>query len=304
MAIKKRFSHNIIYCSECHGLVNESDSICIHCNRSFNPEADSLISDTGHIEDLLIYSESGLILFYDEFHPPTELINNIKELAKLGTSWESDLLKNKYKSEYLFYIDTYGDYEDEIPIPILLTFNNHNDELRQRHYRKSINKYLLNLTSSNLTISKLDNVIPDKLLPPFFKNVIHIPAGNYSICVSQFKREEEYDHILTKKESKWFKLSNFLLDIGYGFSFLSVFFMLLLSSLVMPDIWIIILINFILWLIIIFLRELPSIRAVRKKTSDYQSSVENLPFYLLEFNITESLEGLTTGGIRFDEEFN
>lgn len=304
MAIKKRLSHNIIYCSECHGLVNESDTICIHCSRSFNPEADSLISDTGHIEDLLIYSESGLILFYDEFHPPTELINNIKELAKLGTSWESDLLKNKYKSEYLFYIDTYGDYEDKISIPILLTFNNHSDEFRQRYYRKSINKYLLNLTSSNLTISKLDNVISGKLLPPFFKNAFHIPVGNYSIYAFQLKGIEEYDHIFTPKEFKWFKLSNLFLDIGYSFSFLSMICMFILNSQVLPDIWIIILVNFILWLIIIFLRELPSIRAVRKKTSDYQSSVENLPFYLLEFNITESLEGLTTGGIRFDEEFN
>ncbi len=304
MAIKKRLSHSIIYCSECHGLVNDADTTCVHCNGSFALAPDSFKIDTGQSNDLLIHSDSGLVLIYDEFHPPTELINSLIELAKLGTTWGSKLLKNKYKSEYLFYIDTYDDYEDKMAISILLTFNKPDDEFRLRHYKKSINKYLLNLSSSTMIIGKLDNVSPGELLPPLFKKFVTIPGGNYSISV--FEKDyiednaEDYVHILSKQEARSFKLSNFLFDIGCSFSTLSVIFLSLLYTLIIDDIGFIILLNLILWVIILFLREIPSIQAVKKKTSDYKSSIQNLPFYLLEFNRADSVDGLITGGIWFD----
>jgi hypothetical protein len=228
------------------------------------------------------------------------------ELAKLGTTWGSDLLKNKYKSEYFFYIDTLENY-DNTAIPILLTFNKPDDEFRLRHYKKSINKYLLNLSSSTMIIGKIDNVSSGKLLPPLFKKFVTIPGGNYSISVYERDyledNEEDYEHILSKQEVRWFKISNFLFDIGCGFSTLSVIFLSLLYTLIIDDIGVIILLNLILWIIILFLREIPSIQAVKKKTSDYKSSIQNLPFFLLEFNKAESVDGLITGGIRLCEEF-
>lgn len=302
MAIKITLSHNIIYCSECHGLVNDADTVCVHCNKSFFTTADSFKIDINQNNDLFIYSNSGLILIYDEFHPPAELINSLRELAMLGTTWGPDLF-DKYKSEHLFYIDTFEVYGDTTTIPILLTLNKSKHESKLRHYKKSVKNYLLNLSSSTLIIGKFDNVLPGELFPPLFKKFLSIPSGYYSINVFEIDYEEGYEHILSNQETKWFKLNNFLFDIGCGFSTLSAFFLWMLNTLILDDIGFIILLNLILWIIILWLREIPSIQAVKKKISDYKQSIQNLPYYLLEFNKTDKVEGLIPGGIRICEEF-
>lgn len=302
MAFKKSLSHNIIYCSECHGLVNEEDTICMHCNKSFIKTADSIKLDKYQNNDLLIYSNSGLILIYDESHPPTELIKSLNGLAKLGTTWDPDLL-NKHKSEHLFYIDTLEEYGDTMAIPILLTFNKSDHENKLRHYKKSIKKYLLNLSSSTLIIGKFDNVLPGDLFPPLFKKFLPISSGYYSINVFELEMEEECEHILSKQEIYWFKLSNFLSNIGCGFTGLSAISLLLLNMLILDDLVIIILLNFILWIIILFVKEIPSIKNIKKKISDYKSSIQNLPNYILEFNRADNIDDLITGGIRICEEF-